>query len=91
MIIERSTDKNLRFSEYQLYGQFLFNRHKDKFQLRKLNYLQSYKLRYYPLVCFGLYDYMVFHRHKNPDVNKSITRWKYNLFLDYVRRKVAGG
>lgn len=90
-IIECFADKNLRFSEYQLYGQFLFGRHKDKVRLRKLNYLQKYELKYYPFIYFGQFDYIVFHRHKNPDVNKNVRRWRYNLFLNYACRKVAGG
>jgi hypothetical protein len=93
--IDCFADKNLRFSEYQLYGQFLFDKHKDKFRLRKLNYLEKYKLKYYPLMLLGIVDYIVFHSHRKPDVGHSINKytkkykWKYNVFLNYVRQKVA--
>jgi len=57
-------------------------------QLRKLKYIQRYKLRYYFLLCLGWFDYIAFHSHKNPETNKNISKWKYNLFLDYARKSV---
>jgi len=89
VVIDCFSDRNLRFSEYQVYGQFLFTNHKDRCRLRKLNYLQKYKLKYYPLLLLGMVDYIVFHSHKNPEVNQNINKWEYNMFLNYVRRKLS--
>jgi len=88
VVIECFVDQNLRFSEYQLYGQYLFHKHKKRLRIRKLKYLQKYKLRYYPMVLIGVFDYIVFHSHKNPTINPKISRWKYNLFLKYASKKV---
>lgn len=87
VIIKSFADGKCRFSEYQLYGQYLHNRHQDKILIRKLRYLQRYKLKYFPLVFCGAVDYMVFHSHKNPTINHRMSRWKYNLFLKYAAKK----
>ncbi len=87
-VIDNFSNDNLRFSEYQLYGNYLMKNCSDRFNLRRLRYLQTFKLKYYPLIIMDWYNYIVFHSHKNPIINHDISQWKYNLFLKYAAKKV---
>lgn len=86
--INSDTEHGSMLSEYELYGHYLENNHPEKMSVRKLRYVQSFKMRLLLPILFNQAYYVAIHNYKKPENNPKTNSLKYNLFLNLVKRRL---